>query len=468
MAHHTEYGKPVGTVCQADLSRSTIAAIATARTPVASGAGIGVLRLSGPSCTSIALGLTGKPGFTPRHATLCPFFDATGHVLDRGLVLFFPRPASFTGEDMLELHTHGGRVLMEAVLERVCELGGCHARPGEFSERAFHNGKIDLLQAEAISDLISSTSRQAARAAMRSLQGQFSDVVRDIQRLLMQARVACEALLDFASDIETEGTAISLSTTVVDCNRRLCALIERAKAGSRLQGAVKLVIAGPVNVGKSSLMNALCHEDRSIVSGQPGTTRDVISCPITLEGFAMEAVDTAGLRDAQDEVEQEGLRRTDKAVADADVLLYVTEADGSPAAPPTTLCLPAVVFSVRNKVDRLTTAVHERKDVFGRAEIAVSAKTGQGLPLLTRCIVQALGQDEEAEDVFLARQRHIQALTHCALELKQVGYLLESGGEMVLIAEQLRLAQVQLDTITGTTVADDVLAGIFAQFCIGK
>lgn len=492
----------------------TIAAIATARGP----AGIGVIRVSGPGCGAIAAGITQRT-LAPRRATLCRFFAAEGHALDQGLALFFSAPASFTGEDMLELHAHGGELVLELVLERVCSLGARHARPGEFSERAFHNGKIDLVQAEAISDLIASTSRQAARGALRSLQGRFSAAVQDLGRRLMQARACCEAGLDFADETDAADVDALLPGQLDDCLQRLDALLARAREGRRWQGCAQLVIAGPVNAGKSTLFNALCQEERAIVSARPGTTRDVINCPVRLGGVAIEIADTAGLRaapdapdalgapaasgipaasnapaasdvpdasgapaapdapdtsgapaapdvsDAPDTIEREGMRRTGQMAGQADLVLWLSEGE-APASVPDAWHAP--VLLVRNKIDRSGYPAGRGRDARGRPEIAVSARTGQGLAQLTEAILEALGRTGSGEDMLLARQRHIQALQSCRAGLREAGALLARRGDPALAAEQLRLAQGALDCITGATVPDDVLGEIFSRFCIGK
>ena len=438
----------------------TIAAVATARGP----AGIGIIRVSGPECGAIAAGITQKV-LSPRRATLCRFFAADGQALDQGLALLFTAPASFTGEDMLELHTHGGDVVLETVLERVCSLGARPARPGEFSERAFHNGKIDLVQAEAISDLIASTSRQAARGALRSLQGHFSAAVQALGQGLLQARACCEAGLDFADEADTAGADALLPAQLDDCLQGLDALLARAREGRRWQGCAQLVIAGPVNVGKSTLFNALCQEDRAIVSARPGTTRDVISCSLRLGGVAVEVADTAGLRTSPDTIEREGMRRTGQIAGQADLVLYLSEGE-APANVPDSWQAP--VLLVRNKIDRSGQPAGRGRDASGRPEIAISARTGQGLAQLTEAVLEALGRTGSGEDILLARQRHIQALQSCQAGLREARALVARRGDPALVAEQLRLAQGALDGITGATVPDDVLGEIFSRFCIGK
>lgn len=443
------------------MNSETIAAIATAK----GSSSVGIIRISGKASLDIAQTMT-KKRLAARRATFCTFYGADGQAMDQGLTLFFSAPASFTGEDVAELHTHGGTVILASVLERVCALGARYARPGEFSERAFHNGKIDLVQAEAIADLIASTSRQAARSAMHSLQGRFSEQIEVLRQCLMRARACCEASLDFAAEADAADAGAPLLGLLEDCRRQLREVLARARRGRRLREGLQVVITGAPNAGKSTLLNTLCGEDRAIVAARPGTTRDVISVQLMLEGVCIEVADTAGLRDGGDEVEREGMRRSRRAAHGADILLYVTDATRDDPPRPEELPAGSLVWSIRNKIDLSTRPAAENET--GCREIHLSAKTGQGLELLTGALLREAGMVPGEEDVILARQRHMQALESCQSELGRAAALLRRNGDPALYAEHLRLAQRNLDDITGATVPDDVLGEIFSQFCIGK
>ena len=446
------------------MATDTIAAIAT---PPGRG-GVGIVRVSGPGVTAIARGIVGELP-KPRYARFTPFLDADGTVIDQGLVLYFPAPHSFTGEAVLELHGHGGPVVMDLLLKRVLALGARLARPGEFSERAFLNDKLDLAQAEAVADLIDAESEAAARLASRSLQGAFSRRIQELVEGLVALRVYVEAALDFP-DEEIDFLADG------QIARRLEGLMEavaqvRASAGTGrlLRDGMTLVIAGLPNAGKSSLLNALAGVESAIVTEVPGTTRDLLRERITLEGVPLHLVDTAGLRATDDAVEREGVRRARRELARADRVLWVYDAaaDGDnrglaeaelPQGVPVTL--------VRNKIELLGEAP-ALSEVEGVPQVALSAKTGAGLALLRRHLLECVGFQGVEQSEFLARRRHLDAIDRAlaALEAGR-GQLADGAGE--LLAEELRRAQEALGEITGEFSADDLLGEIFSSFCIGK
>ena len=440
--------------------RDTIVAIAT---PPGRG-GIGVVRVSGPAVGAIAgavLGATPRP----RVASLANFQDDDESAIDTGIALYFPAPRSFTGEDVLELQGHGGPAVLQRIVERVCALGARLARPGEFTERAFRNDKLDLAQAEAVADLIDSASRRAARSAMRSLTGEFSRQVREIDGQVLQLRVYLEAAIDFADeDIDFLGEQ-DARRRARDVATALDALLVRSRQGQVLRDGVDVVIAGAPNAGKSSLLNRLLAENRAIVTDIPGTTRDLLSADIELDGLPMRLTDTAGLRASGDRVEMIGVDRARQAVANADVVLLV-EDDTVPSPPALGLELPAErTLRVRNKVD-----LTGREDLGGEGEagglLYVSAKTGAGLDSLRQRIVDKAG-GVPPEGVFLARKRHLAALAsaagHAATAERHV-----HGGFGDLAAEELRAAQDDLGSIVGKTEVDDLLGEIFKTFCVGK
>ncbi len=439
--------------------RETIAAIAT---PPGRG-GIGVVRVSGTAAARIAAQIVGRRP-PPRRAILADFRDADGDAMDRGIVLFFPAPGSFTGEDVLELQGHGGPVVMDRLLERACALGARVARPGEFTERAFLNGRIDLAQAEAVADLIDSSSRRAARSAMRSLAGEFSKRVTDIDRAVLEVRVYLEAALDFAEEEIDFLAEDEIHQRLTAAEAAITDLLAASRQGVVLRDGLDVVIAGPPNAGKSSLMNLLLAEDRAIVTDVPGTTRDLLAADADIGGVPVRLTDTAGIRRGGDPVEVIGVERARTAVARADLVLAVE--DDSLAEPST----PAVdvprdrLLVIKNKVD-LSGRQAGRVDGAGRV-VRVSALTGAGLDDLRAAIVEAAGV-APGEGVYLARKRHLNALTlaarHVASARARAG---EGFGD--LAAEELRQVQHQLGEIVGVTSVDDLLGEIFRGFCIGK
>jgi tRNA modification GTPase len=443
----------------------TIAAIAT---PAGRG-GIGIVRVSGPAVPEIAAGVLGRLP-PPRQALLWPFADAGGAQLDTGLALFFPAPHSFTGEDVLELHGHGGPVVLSLLLKRVCELGARIARPGEFSERAFLNDKLDLAQAEAIADLIDSGSEQAARAAMRSLRGEFSRRVHELVELLVALRMYVEAAIDFPDEelnFLSDGKVVERLATI---RVRFEALDAAAVQGSLLREGRCVVIAGRPNAGKSSLLNRLAGHEAAIVTEIPGTTRDLLREYINLDGLPLHVVDTAGLRDTDNVVEQEGVRRAWEAIRSADqVLLVVDDCCGFSAEDTRSLeRFPAnlPVTLIYNKID-ITERQPELNNGGASAYVALSAKTGAGVDLLKDHLKAVAGFRDTLEDSFIARRRHLQALERARQHLADAQLrLAEGAGE--LLAEELRLAQLCLSEITGEFSSEDLLARIFSSFCIGK
>ena len=441
----------------------TIAAVASA--PGAGG--VGVLRVSGPKVPSMAHALLGRAP-QPRHAHYAAFRDAAGAVIDRGLLLWFPAPRSFTGEDVLELHAHGSPVLLRLLLARVVELGARHARAGEFSERAFLNGKLDLAQAEAVADLIASGSAAAARAAQRSLEGEFSRRVHALTDAVIALRCRIEAAIDFP-DEETGGApAADAGAAIEELRLQLDALLAAARRGVRLADGLHVVIAGRPNVGKSSLLNALAASERAIVTEIAGTTRDVLHETIDIDGIALTLVDTAGLRDAGDVVEREGIRRARAELERADVALLVTDAGlNADAGLLAGLREDATRVVVHNKIDQAGTPPHATRE--GEVlHVWLSARTGSGLDLLARELVRLAGDGESGEGAFTARARHVAALERACGYLASAAAALAGQAAAELAAEELRLVQQALGTITGEFGSDDLLGEIFSTFCIGK
>lgn len=443
----------------------TIVAIAT---PPGRG-GIGIVRLSGPLTRRIAEVMLGQLP-RPRHATFAHFLDAEGQSIDQGLVLFFPAPHSFTGEDILELHGHGGPVVLDMLLNRALELGARLARPGEFSERAFLNGKLDLAQAEAVADLIEAGSETAARSALRSLAGEFSGRVHVLVEGLTRLRMYVEAAIDFP---EEEIDFLADERVVKDLDvleRDVVFLLESARQGCLLHDGMTVVLAGPPNVGKSSLLNALARTDTAIVSPIPGTTRDVLRERIHIDGMPLHIVDTAGLRESRDEIESEGIRRARAQMERADRVLLVLDdaAEGDapaevlrhlPSNPPRT--------TIRNKID-LTNRTPGIANKSGHEEIALSAKTGAGLDALRQHLKECMGFQPAGEGAFMARRRHLDAIRRALDHLARGRTQLKASRAGELLAEELRLAQQALGEITGEFTPDDLLGRIFSSFCIGK
>ncbi len=451
----------------------TIAAIATAP----GRGGIGVIRISGPDAGRILTAVCGALP-PPRHATLTDFREhvvtAQGSVLDRGIALYFPAPNSFTGEDVAELQGHGGPIVLDLLLQSVLRHGARLARPGEFSERAFLNGKIDLAQAEAIADLIDSTTAHAARNAIRSLQGAFSERIHDLLHELVSLRVFVEASIDFPEEEVDFLVDAQVANRLETLLLQVAAVRESARNGVLVRDGMTLVLTGKPNAGKSSVMNALAGRDTAIVTAIPGTTRDILREEIELDGLPLHIIDTAGLHDSPDEVEQEGIRRARQAIERADHLLLVIDSSGEQDAG-TILeqsfgemraSLPATSI-VMNKCDLsgLTPGVLQDAPV---PVIAVSALTGAGMTALREHLKHAIGYQGSSGGDFSARRRHLDALDRTEFALRAGAAQLRQFAAGELLAEHLRLAQHSLGEITGEFSADDLLGHIFTSFCIGK
>lgn len=452
-------------------ARDTIAAVATAP----GRGGVGIVRVSGPRARAIAITLSGREP-TPRHAHYGPFHADDGEVIDEGLLLFFPGPHSFTGEDVLELHGHGGPVVLDMLLQRCVELGVRLARPGEFSERAFLNDKLDLAQAEAIADLIEACSAQAARNAVRSLQGEFSRRVHQLTERLIQLRIYVEAAIDFPEeeiDFLADGHVLAQLDGV---RTELSTVLREAGQGALLRDGMTVVIAGRPNAGKSSLLNALAGRETAIVTDIAGTTRDVLREHILIDGMPLHVVDTAGLRDTEDQVERIGVQRALSAIGEADRILLVVDASAPEASDPSALWPEFLDFSpepgkvtlIRNKADLTGEAIVLRCDNDGQATLSLCARSGEGLELLREHLKHCMGYEQTAESSFSARRRHLDALRLADEHLRHGHDQLTLAGAGELLAEDLRLAQQALGEITGAFSSDDLLGRIFSSFCIGK
>ncbi|PIT53498.1 tRNA uridine-5-carboxymethylaminomethyl(34) synthesis GTPase MnmE [Snodgrassella alvi] len=452
----------------------TIAAIATAP----GRGGVGVVRLSGKNLLSLAQKLSGGKTPVPRRVMYTDFVDEQGAVIDNGLLLYFAAPASFTGEDVVELQGHGGPVVLQMLLQRCLQLGARLAEPGEFTKRAFLNNKLDLAQAESVADLIDASSQSAARMAVRSLKGAFSQEIHRLVDELITLRMLVEATLDFPEEDIDFLQAADASGKLAQLRSQLDKVLLHAQQGALLREGMNVVLVGAPNVGKSSLLNALAGDDVAIVTDIAGTTRDTVREQITLDGVPVHIIDTAGLRETEDVVERIGIERSQQAVQQADVaLILVDQREGINATTAAILAqLPAGLhkIEVHNKID-LTgedAASVSREtgqlQTFTDAEqvIALSARTGIGLDLLRQVLLQQVGWQGESEGLFLARTRHIQALEQAQQEL--VNASLCQDNQIELFAEHLRLAQNALNEITGEFSADDLLGVIFSRFCIGK
>ncbi len=440
----------------------TIVAIATA----AGAGGVGMIRLSGPKAATIAAAL-GAPRLRPRHAHYARWRDHAGEVIDDGIVLWFPAPNSFTGEEVVELQGHGGAVVLRQLLTRCIALGARQARPGEFSERAFLNGKLDLAQAEAIADLIAAGDTRAARAARRSLDGVFSRRVEALGEQVTVLRIHIEAAIDFADEpIETLGGA-QVRAGLSAAQATLAELLRDAERGRKLRDGVHAVLIGPPNAGKSSLLNALAGSERAIVTDVAGTTRDTLRETIRIDGLELTLVDTAGLRESGDAIEREGMRRARAELERADIALVVIDARepeaGHAAVAADVAQVPRRLW-ILNKADLLDDA-----PVLAPNAIAVSATTGAGLPALHARLAQIASADagESVEGEFTARARHVDALARCGEHLAGAWAQLDHE-QLELAAEELRLAHDALGEVTGRMTADDLLGRIFSSFCIGK
>ena len=440
--------------------RDVIAAIATAPGRAA----IGVVRVSGAGLSRFVREITGRE-VAERSATLVPFLDARGRAIDRGLALFFSAPHSYTGEDVLELQGHGGPVVLQMVLRRCIELGARLAEPGEFTQRAFLNGKLDLVQAEGVIDLIDAATTEAARGALRSLEGEFSRRIQTLNAALVELRALVEASLDFPEEEIDLPDRTAAHERLEAVREQLDQLLEAARQGSVLREGIHVAIAGEPNVGKSSLLNRLAGEDVAIVTDVPGTTRDLVRHTLDVCGIPVHIVDTAGLRETHDVVERIGVDRARRAIGDADAILVVSDARSGAAHAALDGTVPDGVprIHVMNKID----LAHIEPRVESTPEgtvVWLSARTGGGIDLLRAALVSLAGGSSVAETGFLARERHLLALREAQARLQAAS--LHTHTE--LFAEELRLAHRALGAITGEFTADQLLGEIFHRFCIGK
>ncbi|GAW87265.1 tRNA modification GTPase [Bathymodiolus platifrons methanotrophic gill symbiont] len=443
--------------------QDTIAAIATPR----GNGGVGIIRISGNKAKDIAQQLVNKD-LQARHAHYASFYDADQSIIDSGLAIFFPNPASFTGEDTVEIQGHGGAVIMDMLLRRILSLGGRMAKPGEFSERAFLNNKLDLAQAEAIADLIESSTEQSARSAQKSMQGVFSRQINELVEELIELRIYVEAAIDFVdeeidflSDGIVENRIIRLVTAIEN-------ILQIAQQGRLLRDGMTVVLAGKPNAGKSSLLNALAGHEAAIVTDVAGTTRDVLKERIQIDGMPLHIIDTAGLRDSDNEVEKEGIRRAHAEIQKADkILLLIDINDPQPDSLLKSLPEHISLTKIYNKIDlrEISPEIIEQDD---STAIYLSIKQNIGMDLLTRHLKQSVGFDGTADNVFIARRRHIEALSNGLEYVQNALSQLKVNQAGELVAEDLRQAQNKLSEITGEFTSDDLLGKIFSSFCIGK
>ena len=440
----------------------TIAAIATA----AGRAGIGVVRVSGSALDDFAQNLLGKIP-SARYATLAKFRDSQGELIDQGIALYFPAPASYTGEDVLELHGHGGDAVLRSVLQRCLELGARMAQPGEFTQRAFLNDKLDLAQAEAVADLIDAATSEAAKSAARSLSGEFSARIHSLVKELIDLRMLVEASLDFPEEDIDFLEAANAHGRLDAIEEKLKLVFAASRQGSLLRSGIQVAIIGRTNAGKSSLLNQLAGEQLAIVTDIPGTTRDPVRAPIQIEGVPLHVIDTAGLRDTTDLVERLGVERSWATAEQASVVLHVIDATVGVTAEDRVIrerLTPRTVIEVFNKID-LVGAPEELAIDTSLTRVFISAKTGKDVDLLKGELLLAAGWQPSGEGVFAARERHMRALTQAQAHLQTAR---QHRTQLELLAEELRQAQQALSTITGEFTADDLLGEIFSRFCIGK
>ncbi len=451
-------------------NRDTIAAIAT---PPGNG-GVGIIRISGTLVPEIAKHLIRRQAcdihalLTPRLAQYSSFIDNDGSVLDSGIALYFPSPASYTGEDILELQGHGGSVVLDMLLRRVLSLGARLANPGEFTERAFLNGKLDLAQAEAVADLIESSTEQSVRSAQKSMQGVFSEQVNELVEELTELRTYVEAAIDFVDeeiDFLTDGV---VENRIVTLLRRLEHIQKTAQQGRLLRDGMTVVLAGKPNAGKSSLLNALAGHEAAIVTDIAGTTRDVLKERIQLDGMPLHIIDTAGLRESDNAIEQEGIRRAHLEIKNADKILLLIDA-GEPEIESVLTTLPpgGNITHIYNKIDLLGLEP-DIKQTQSATQIYLSIKTGNGLELLKQHLKQSVGFNEATDNVFIARRRHLEALSKGREFVESALDQLRGSQAGELVAEDLKQAQNSLAEITGKFSSDDLLGKIFSSFCIGK
>jgi tRNA modification GTPase len=429
--------------------------------------GIGVVRISGPRLENLLRGIVSRP-LAPRRATLADFVDARGLAIDQGIAVYFPAPHSYTGEDVLELHGHGGPVVLQLLLKRCLELGARPAQPGEFTRRAYLNDKIDLAQAESVADLIDASTAEAARSAVRSLQGAFSQRIDELLQGLIELRALVEAALDFPDeDVEFIRQADGAGR-LAGLQAKLREVMSASQQGSLLREGLRVVLAGRPNVGKSSLLNRLAGEEIAIVTDIPGTTRDAVRQSVSIEGVPVHIIDTAGLRPATDPVEKLGVARTWAAIEHADLVLLLLDATQGEIAADREIMrdLPAGLprVAVMNKID-LVPHAPALKQGGGGYTVWLSAKTGEGVEFLRRALLESVGWKQGAEGLFMARERHLHALQLAQQHLEQAS---REMATLEFLAEELRLSQQALGSITGEFTPDDLLGEIFKRFCIGK
>jgi len=446
------------------MNNDTIAAIAT---PTGQG-GVGIIRVSGSNAPAIAEKISGLCP-APRYAHFGPFNDKDNKAIDSGLTIYFKKPFSFTGEDVIEFHAHGGPVVLDMLLKEILQHGVRPARAGEFSERAFLNDKIDLAQAEAIADLIAADSEQAARAATRSMQGEFSTVIHRLVEELIRLRIHVESALDFPEEeidfLADDAIAEQLDQVI----EKLKEVKRSAQQGRLLKEGMTVVIAGKPNAGKSSLLNQLAGQESAIVTDIPGTTRDVLREHIQIDGLPLHIIDTAGLRDSDDIVEQEGVKRARQMIEGADRVLFVVDINDKNKTMKDSLPEHIGVTTVYNKIDQqdLSPDIIEQPEMAG-TDIYLSAKNGEGIELLKQHLKNCMGYQQKNEGQFIARRRHLDAIDEAEENLSQAHVNLHKLKAGELLAEELRLAQEELSSITGEFSSDDLLGRIFADFCIGK
>ena len=449
----------------------TICAVAT---PAGRG-GISIIRLSGQkslSSAEIILGFTP----TPRHAHYCPFHNTLGDVLDTGIALYFPAPDSFTGEDVIEFQAHGGPYVMDMLLQELLSLDIRLADPGEFSQRAFLNDKIDLAQAEAIADLIDSNSEEAARFALRSLQGEFSALINDMVQSIIHLRMYVEAAIDFPEEeVDFLGTG-EVENKLSGIRNQLNDVLLKARQGTIMKDGLTVVIAGEPNAGKSSLLNVLAGQSRAIVTDIAGTTRDTLCEHISIDGMPLHIIDTAGLHESEDEVEQEGIRRAWEAIREGDLVLLLIDSSNSFNVQTSSLYQelikemddPGNLFLVFNKIDLLDTKPGQTETIRPHQTFHISVKDQEGLDLLKEAMKKHAGLSTTVEGGFIARRRHLDALNKASDFLLAAASQLENNKAGELVAEDLREAHMALESITGQFTPDDLLGEIFTSFCIGK
>ena len=450
----------------AGLETDTIAAVATAR-----GNGpVGMIRLSGPNASAIASQVT-NTALTPRFAHYTSFTAASGDVLDKGIALYFPGPNSFTGEDVVELQGHGGHIVLQSILTRCLDLGARSAQPGEFSERAFLNGKIDLLQAEAIADLIAAENETAAKLASSSLAGGFSTLVTTLSQRLNELRALTEASIDFPEEDIDVLKRHSVIERLNECQATISSLLNDVATAQRKTQGYTAALFGAPNAGKSSLLNALAHDDVAIVTHLPGTTRDTLKQTINISDLSLEIIDTAGIRETQDVIEKEGVKRAKHTAGMADLIIHVVDDTCPLDQDVDEVDFPGernLIVKVHNKIDQSgrTAGVITSQD--GITRVGVSAKTGEGLQSLTSVIETILLGEGHQTSQFSARQRHVEALTVANEHLTNAlsAYSLHNSAE--LLSEDLKLVQNAIDSLTGKVSSDDILGQIFSSFCIGK